>query len=63
VIGEGEHKILDFIRAQQTHVGLSGDARGHVIYGDDADLIFLGLATHLSNLIVLKNWTTNPAGE
>lgn len=37
VPGEGEQKILEYIRKNKTHEGT------HVIYSPDADLIFLGL--------------------
>lgn len=34
---------MEFIREQQKHEELTGNKRSHVIFADDADLIFLGL--------------------
>ena len=44
--GEGEHKLLQYIN---NHIDLS-----YVIYGLDADLIFLSLTTHSSNIFLLR---------
>jgi len=48
--GEGEHKILDFIR-ERDEEDLSGP---YVIYGLDADLIFLSLALNHSDIYLMR---------
>jgi 5'-3' exonuclease/20S proteasome alpha/beta subunit len=59
VPGEGEHKIMQFMREQKTayqhglpttyHPNLR-----HCIMGQDGDLMILGLATHEPNLVLLR---------
>lgn len=49
VNGEGEHKILDDIRSRNI---LNNET--YVIYGLDADLIFLSLASQRSNIYLLR---------
>lgn len=70
VPGEGEHKVMDFIRDQKKkYYDLQkdgpespdvppvihwGPSWTHVLYGLDADLIMLGLVTHEPNFMLLR---------
>jgi len=57
VAGEGEHKLMDFIRGLPDTV-LKNET--HCMFGPDGDLIMLTLATHIPKIILFREDQYNP---
>ncbi|CAF0868349.1 unnamed protein product [Adineta ricciae] len=53
VPGEGEHKIMDFIRSQR----YSNPKTNHVLFSGDSDVILLGLTMHSNHIRIMRRKT------
>lgn len=52
--GEGEHKVLRYLRYAREHDPDWRPGLRHCMFGPDADLVMLGLATHESSFLIMR---------
>jgi len=50
VPGEGEHKIMDFIRTQKS----PNPTGNHILFSNDSDMVLLGLTVHSDNIRIMR---------
>jgi 5'-3' exoribonuclease 1 len=51
--GEGEHKIMDFLRHSK-RLKLFESTRTHCVYSADADMILLVLSLNMDNMCIMR---------